>query len=229
MRRLLPVMYCTVFALEADGKVSAVSTASNHGSEAETTAVEYVRQGFDRQDSNMVWLARKRAPVRSQVWISHQSEEEVANPEYRRICYGEPGISERTSVLLLLNDGRRIAISFYRGLAYPVFTEADFVQIAACAPILHAAVIAHLRTVSQDFAGKELYGKVLSQLASREREVIAHVLAGRTTVDTAQRLGLSPRTVLTYRYRAFAKLGVRTQRELLAILNRLPANLTRTS
>lgn len=228
MRRLLPVMHCTVFALEADGKVSAVSTASIHGAEAALTAIEYVRQGFDRQDSNMVWLGRKRIPARSQLWLSHQSADEVANLAYRRVCYGEPGISERASVLLLREDGRRVAISFYRGLAYPAFTEADFIQVAACAPVLQAAVLAHLRTVSQDYAGAELYGKVLSLLASREREVIAHVLAGRTTADTAKRLGLSPNTVLTYRYRAFTKLGVRTQRELLAILNRLPANLVRS-
>jgi DNA-binding CsgD family transcriptional regulator len=46
---------------------------------------------------------------------------------------------------------------------------------------------------------------------------LAHVLAGRTTRETAELLQLAPTTVLTYRYRAFAKLGVRTHRELLGL------------
>lgn len=47
--------------------------------------------------------------------------------------------------------------------------------------------------------------------------MLAHVLEGRTTREIAKGLDLSPTTVLTYRYRAFAKLGVRTHRELLAL------------
>lgn len=226
MQKLLPASHCTVFALEADGQVSAVSTASAYGIMATATAVEYVRRGFDRQDSNMMWLGRKKTPKRSQTWLSHQRAEEVADLEYRRVCYGEPGIRERTSILLLLSDGRRIAISFYRNLAFAPFDEADFETIAACAPLLQEAVIAHTRLVTHDFAGAALHQKILSLLPNRERQVMSHVLAGRTTQEVAKILRLSPTTVLTYRYRAFGKLGVRTQRELLAMLNRLPANLT---
>jgi len=225
MQRLMPASHCTVFALEGDGRVSAVSTASAHGVVAAITATEYYRNGFDLIDSNMVWLARKQTPRRSQTWLSHQCAEEVADPNYRRVCYGEPGIRERTSVLLLLDDGRRIAVSFYRNLAFAPFGPQDFDTIAACAPLLQEAVIAHVRQVGQHSAGAGLRQKILSSLPSRERQVITHVLAGRTTREAAEILRLAPTTVLTYRYRAFAKLGVRTQRELFAMLDRLPANV----
>jgi len=225
MQCVLPASHCTVFALEGDGRVSAVSTASAHGAIASVTAVEYFRYGFDQLDANMVWLARKKTPVRSQTWMSHQRAEEVSNSHYRDVCYGQPGIRERTSVLLLNADGRRIAISFYRNLAFAPFDAGDFEAIGQCAPVLHEAVIAHIRKAPRGLAGDSLHQKVLSLLGKRERQVMTHVLAGHTTREIAGKLGLSSTTVLTYRYRAFAKLGVRTHRELLSMLDSLPANI----
>lgn len=131
----------------------------------------------------------------------------------------------RTSVLLLNADGRRIAVSFYRNLALPSFGTADFEAIGACAPVLHEAVVAHIRKAAREQAGHTLHQKVLSLLGKRERQVMTYVLAGLTSREIAQRLQLSESTVLTYRYRAFAKLGVRTHRELLSMLDRLPANM----
>ncbi len=221
MQQLLPASHCTVFALEEDGRVSSMSTASAHGESATITAVEYLRHGFDRQDSNMVWLRRKHTPKRSQTWLSHQRAEEVPNTHYRDVCYDQPGIRERTSVLLLLDDGRRIAVSFYRNLAFAPFDASDFATIGACAPLLREAVIAHVRLVQRDPAGTSLHQKILSLLADRERQVVTHVLAGRTTREIGEILQLAQTTVLTYRYRALNKLGVKNQRELLAMLDKL--------
>lgn len=224
-QQFLPASHCTVFALEASGRVAALSTASAHGAVASITAVEYHQHRFDTIDSNMVWLARKKTPVRAQTWMSHQFAEDVADPHYRDLCYTKPGIRERTSILLLSNDGRRIAVSFYRNLAFEPFGTSDFEILARCAPVLHEAVMAHIRKTLRSVASDTLHQKILTQLAHRERQVITCVLAGNTTNEMAERLGISARTVLTYRYRAFAKLGVRTQRELLAMLDSLPANL----
>lgn len=94
MQRVLPASHCTVFALEGDGRVSALSTASAHGAIATITATEYFRYGFDQLDSNMVWLSRKKTPVRSQTWMSHQRAEEVMDSHYRDVCYGQTGIRD---------------------------------------------------------------------------------------------------------------------------------------
>ena len=224
---LLPATYCTVFALEADGRVSAVSTASAYGEMATMTAIEYMRLGFDRKDSNMVWLAGKKTPQQSQMWLSHQHEEEVADAEYRRVCYGDPGIRERTSVLLLLTDGRRIAISYYRSWTLAPFTVEEFDQIGQCAPLLMEAVKAHIRQLLRETPSIVLRERIRALLPHRERQVITHILAGRTTKESAAILELSSNTVLTYRYRAFTRLGIRTQRELLALLEHTPASIGR--
>ncbi len=49
----------------------------------------------------------------------------------------------------------------------------------------------------------------LERLSERERDVLQHVVAGRSSAEIARLLHLSPKTVDTYRSRLMAKLGVR--------------------
>jgi DNA-binding NarL/FixJ family response regulator len=57
-------------------------------------------------------------------------------------------------------------------------------------------------------AGDGGEGDPLARLSAREREVLRHTVDGRTIAETAQRLGLSPKSVETYRSRLMTKLGI---------------------
>lgn len=219
MHRLLPVTFCTVFAVSASGRIETVSAASSYGSTAERTAEQYVAQRFDLLDPNMAWLAARALPKRPQLWIGHQKAEEVADPAYRAACYGDVGIRERASVLLLLPAGQRAAVSFYRSLAQPEFGPRDFELIEAHAELLASATAAHGRSaaathgvVQAEFASR------LSGLSLREREVIDQLRAGRTAKEAARELGIELSTVRTHQYRAFRRMGIRTQKDLLRAL-----------
>ena len=48
----------------------------------------------------------------------------------------------------------------------------------------------------------------LAPLSAREREVLRHTVEGRTIAETAQQLGLSPKSIETYRSRMMTKLGI---------------------
>jgi DNA-binding NarL/FixJ family response regulator len=52
-------------------------------------------------------------------------------------------------------------------------------------------------------------------LSSREREVIALVALGHSSKDVASKMGVSVKTIETYRYRAAQKLGLRNRADLV--------------
>lgn len=216
MHRVMPVTFCTVFAVDATGRIEAVSAASSYGTTAERTAERYVAQRFDLLDPNMAWLATRKLPRRAQLWLGHQHADEVADPAYRAACYGDVGIRERASVLLLTPAGQRVAVSFYRSLAQAEFGAADFAAIARHATLLADATVAHGRsTVAARDAVAPAFTSRLLTLSLREREVVGHLMAGRTAKETAREIGVELTTVRTHQYRAFRRLGIRTQKELL--------------
>ncbi|BEP71347.1 MULTISPECIES: LuxR C-terminal-related transcriptional regulator [unclassified Variovorax] len=225
MHRVMPVTFCTVFGVDATGRIETVSAASSYGHTAERTAERYVAQRFDRLDPHMAWLAARKLPKRAQLWMGHQHGDEVADPAYRAACYGDVGIRERSSVLLLRPSGQRVAVSFYRSLAQPEFGDTDFGVIAAHATLLADAASAHSRSAAavHEAAAPTLASRLLT-LSLREREVIGHLMAGRTAKETARVLGVELSTVRTHQYRAFRRLGIRTQKELLR--GAMPAAVT---
>ncbi len=68
-------------------------------------------------------------------------------------------------------------------------------------------------TLAQDGARAGAVGKILSR---REQEVLGHVLAGRTSREIGELIGLSARTVEFHRANVMAKLGATNATELVA-------------
>lgn len=58
-------------------------------------------------------------------------------------------------------------------------------------------------------------GALLQPLSSREAQILNFVVLGYTSVEIGNDLGLSPRTVETYRSRIQRKLGLRSRSELV--------------
>jgi two-component system response regulator NreC len=72
--------------------------------------------------------------------------------------------------------------------------------------------------VSPLLAGKLSGGKLelaADKLTPREREVLRLIALGHTSVEIAQKLSLSPRTIETHRARIHRKLGLETRAELV--------------
>jgi two-component system response regulator NreC len=80
------------------------------------------------------------------------------------------------------------------------------------------------RYISPLLAAKLDGGKIpADRLTPREREVLRLIALGHTSVEIAQKLGLSPRTIETHRARIHRKLGLDTRAELVsyALRNKL--------
>lgn len=52
-------------------------------------------------------------------------------------------------------------------------------------------------------------------LTRRQREVVAHLLEGKSSKETAKRLNISPRTVETYKRDIFIRLGVANYMQII--------------
>ncbi len=55
-------------------------------------------------------------------------------------------------------------------------------------------------------------------LLERDVAVCAHIVAGFSAEGSALDLGISPHSVVTYRRRAFAKLGIPMQKDLFSLI-----------
>jgi len=62
--------------------------------------------------------------------------------------------------------------------------------------------------VVQDYLRERLNVSPIDSLSVRERDVLQHVVEGRTSAEIARILALSRKTVETYRSRVMKKLGV---------------------
>lgn len=213
----LPTSHCTVFSLRGDGRVDAISAASSIGEVATLTTADYMRMGFDKKDVNMVWLSKRKVGGFIKLWIAHQMAEQVADEEYRLMCYGQVGIRERLSLLLLSPQGVRVAVNLYRNLSFENFSDDDFSWLKQNAALIGSAVERHMHLAKRERPAQQMSPDVVSRLSGRERQLFSLVMSGLTTKAAALSMGVSETTALTYRYRVFRRFGVRSLRELMAL------------
>ncbi|MDB5874796.1 MAG: hypothetical protein JWQ07_4238 [Ramlibacter sp.] len=128
---------------------------------------------------------------------------DASDAVYRRDCYEEPNLSERVGFYTRTPDGW-IWLNVYRRADTGAFGAQQVDAVAAFAKVFLAAVLSK-QPPQPD-----------STLSLQEREVVRLSLEGATAKMIARQLQLSPSTVTTYRQRAYRKLNVRNQRELVA-------------
>lgn len=85
-----------------------------------------------------------------------------------------------------------------------------FVDLAIDDPVLREETLGFRRTGDHPSAWAPL-----RRLSQREREVLGRVAQGFTNAQVAEQLGLSVKSVETYRARLLEKLGLRTRAELV--------------
>jgi two-component system response regulator FixJ len=95
----------------------------------------------------------------------------------------------------------------------------DFLEKPFEAPALLAAVETALRVRSSgaEAEDREAARRRLETLTAREREVLAHLVAGTSNKETAAKLGISPRTVEFHRAHIMEKTGAKGVSELVRL------------
>jgi DNA-binding NarL/FixJ family response regulator len=109
-----------------------------------------------------------------------------------------------------LNRLQEIGIHGYVEKDQPLeILEEAMVEVASGQTYFTATIMKNQAKLSSD---PDSFSKVLS---SRDQEILCLVAGGRTSKDIGERLGLSRRSVETYRYRIMKKLGLKSSAELV--------------
>lgn len=136
---------------------------------------------------------------------------------YRKLCFEQPRFSEKICFGWRAIDHSLVVTFYHRHQKEP-----DLAQLGALAQI---AITALTRLARRPSAGMPLVQQVEQRLAEahprltvRERQICARTLIGNTARQIAAELNLGHGTVLTYRQRAYQKLGMSKSNDMLAAI-----------
>ncbi|TCW83087.1 LuxR family transcriptional regulator [Burkholderia sp. SRS-46] len=149
----------------------------------------------------------------------------LAEGEFRRRIFDEPGIAQEC-VLVHGNAHVQYALGLARTGGQAAFGTDELFHLRQMADLLFPMFELHARTsaarriasVSAQAASPAGFDARLERqdvrLSRREHEICRLLLCGRSVPEAAQQLDVKLSTAESYVKRAFAKLGVRTRREL---------------
>lgn len=220
-RRFTGTEIVTAFVSAPDGSVHTVLAENRRepGRAALDVARRYVSRHWGADPASLIAL--DDGDDRG-CWGVRMRANDIASPAYRSECYHAVGLSERFSLIQRRPAGT-MRLSIYRGRRES-FGDDEISHLVESAPLLMAALWRHYeairpadgRSVAADFRAR--LEKAAPGLSKRERDVCALVAAGLTSEGIALELGVGINSVLTYRKRAYARLGISSQNELMRIL-----------
>jgi Response regulator containing a CheY-like receiver domain and an HTH DNA-binding domain len=149
----------------------------------------------------------------------------ISDSEFRKKIFDEPQITQECA-LVRGTAHVQYAFALVRNKSQAAFTTGELFYFRQMADMLfplfelHARISAICRTTAvpvnvtpnTGFDGR--LSKQNVQLSRREHEICKLLLNGRTIPDAADHLDVKLSTAESYVKRAFAKLGIRTKREL---------------
>ncbi|MDP2411516.1 MAG: LuxR C-terminal-related transcriptional regulator [Pseudolabrys sp.] len=156
------------------------------------------------------------------IWGLRIAASDITDAIYRGHCYTAVGLGHRLS-LSQFGNGQNFRLNVYCQRAKP-FSESIAHKIFDAADLLMALVRRH--DTEQNGAGPPLPVSTFQQrlrdaapkLSKRELEVTSLIAKGLSSQGIALELGVSINTVLTYRKRAYTRLNISTQNELMRLL-----------
>jgi DNA-binding CsgD family transcriptional regulator len=223
LRRVADVDHCMVFSFDASGAarcrldLGAIPTGSELG--------EAYSGHFHTSDPNrdVMFAPRARqAPIVLPTFAGR-----MYSRGYRKFFFEDSGIVDKFATAIWV-DATCYYVNFYRIAASGGFNRPQVDRLRRLAPAVGAAVARHLDATAPGQSPRtpglgELFATspALAALTAREREVCLRILSGQSSEAISADLGISIHSTLTYRRRAYQRLGISSQNELFALVLRL--------
>lgn len=184
----------------------------------DSTTDIYVNHLYQR-DPNYP-LVRDNAPEASgqapDLRLLRMSPTSIGDTEYRRVLFDEPGFTGKVSLLGQWDD-RSCYLNFYFSRV-PLDMGRASTLLGQYGSTLMGLACRHDELAfpgdeEEAAAGRDAW----SALSPRERSTAQLLMDGCTAKEIGRTMALSPATIVTYKERIFAKLGVGSLREFLAL------------
>lgn len=201
-------------------------------SQARSLTRDYVAQHhiFDPNFPELTRLARSRRII-----VRRHDPTRLRTKAYQQRFYTTVGIIDKISYLWRTSDDAAYYVNLYRTLRSGHYGKEELLRLTEIARLVASMVRLHggrkrLEAALATGNFRELVVRLVEllddRLTPREKAVLARILMGMRTEGIALDLHLKAASIITFRKRAYAKLGITTQSELFArcfrVLPRLP-------
>lgn len=225
LRRVADVGHCMVFSFAGERSASCLLDAGNIPI-ARDLGVAYSGH-FHLSDPNRDAIFQ--GPPNAVPILLPTFARRMYSDRYRKIFFEDSDIVDKCATAIWVED-TCFYVNFYRITSQGRFTREEVQRLMAVAPAVSATVARHFQ---QDAAEgdpllrlKAMFANAAPfvALTAREKEVCLRILSGFSSEAIASELGIGLHSVLTYRKRAYDRLGISSQNELFAIALRLMAS-----
>ncbi|WP_198033720.1 helix-turn-helix transcriptional regulator [Bradyrhizobium sp. WSM2254] len=159
------------------------------------------------------------------VIASRLRECDVQDSGYRNVCYLQSGVVDRFSIISGSFENWW-ALNLYREKASGRFSDDEIgrlttlCEFAGAAASRHIVIHRHCQPVPiRDYLDRALEDR--TDLTRRERHVCREIAKGKTAQEIADDLAIGVTSVITFRRRAYLKLGINKHHQLLELCKSL--------
>lgn len=223
LRHVAAVDHCMVFAFANDHDAQCLLTAGDI-TIGEDLGSAYAGH-FHASDPNKDIIFQR--PCGDSAVLMPFVARRMYRRDYCKLFFDDSGIVDKFATALW-HEGVCIYANFYRLETGGRYTEQQVAALNRASPQVVAAITRHCQLILEaqprhrsDGAGllaQAFAGPPLGALTSRERDVCMNILQGLSSEAIAFKLAISLNSVLTYRRRAYQRLGITSQNELFSLV-----------
>jgi DNA-binding CsgD family transcriptional regulator len=222
-RSLTRVDVCALFRFDNAIRPVCCGTASVSLEEATRQTAERYVSGLSAYDPLCTTLENSRRD--SSPTIFHLSAEKIENPAYREMNLTRTKTVERISIVFS-DKFSFYSMNFYRKSDTGRFVSSECHALEEVAPLVaslalkHVALSEGITPLFSDSPFNRISRRLVDRcgkLSQRESDVCALIVLGHSSESIALKMNVSVNSVLTYRKRAYVKLGISSQNELFRI------------
>ena len=227
LNKITPVDHCVVFTYGESGAGHLFTHGRMRVEEAQQLAHDYVKN-FHEQDPNFLQVSNA-AEGCEDFLIPLSADSDVA--VYQNHFFDRHDLVDKASTIGKVEQGS-VYCNFYRMGRSGPYSAKDWQLLEVILPLVTTLISTHYRILQltptdeqgQFRNARSLVHNIISknvspfsQLTPREREVCERILLGYTSVGIGLDLNIAQSSVVTYRRRAYEKLGISTQNELFTL------------